>query len=694
MKKIISAAAAGILLAGCISGENSMKSPKLKYPEAFASLRTDAPALLFPAVLPIYGTDDENLTNTRALMQHLYETGGITEFAIMFPLSPQGSNPYEKTAVYAERFARLKKLVKNPDWKIGILIQQTIGMSATWNKNPNRTLPWQRTVTMENAPSIRFCPLDPDFREYIKKSTAGLFKSNPAFILFDDDTRLYIQNQVECFCPRHVEYFNKKYGTNYTPAELQTAMKNAPEGAKILHQFADARRETLADYVKMVRDELDKVNPDAPGIYCTNSGHVNEMMHYARAAAGKNPVIVRNANGGYLERCPRNIVFQKGHGEAIAVLHEGKIDILLDESDTCPHSMFSKTAHTMNFHIIFGLLHGCNGGKLWISNTRFYAPDPIKKYPETIGKNQGLYRELNRTLKGVKWHGAQRSVPAPENDLRPDFPGKYYHIMDWESKATGYFGLPHRCAKATVKGIHMFVGEQIKHFSDAELERFLSDGCILDASAAKELGKRGFSKLVGVVPEPLTAKTSAGEWMKGMNYPVRQFGSNKYKLVPADKNVVPEYISEFRDTDYNQAAKTVKVSDGAALFTNSKGAKVITVPFDICDSRISIVPERQDYMRKIFDIMGVLPAWSAEPFDIYFRFGTLANGRQDIAAVCNISYEPMTEVNIGVKKVPSKIEKLSPDGGWDICKFTLKKDILTIDDKLRCSEIGIYKFSY
>ena len=685
---------AGLLLAGCISGENKMQNTKLKYPAAYALLRTDAPALTFPSVMPIYGTDDAELTNTRNLMQHLYETGGITEFAIMFPLNPQGSNPYEKTAVYAERFARLKKLVNNPDWKIGILIQQTIGMSATWNKNPNRTLPWQRTVTMENAPSIRFCPLDPDFRKYIKTSVAGLFKSKPDFILFDDDTRLYIQKQVECFCPRHVDYFNKKYGTNYTPSQLQSVMKNAPEGAKILHQFAEARRETLAGYVKMVRDELDKVNPNARGIYCTNSGHVNDMVHYARAAAGKNPVIVRNATGGYLERCVRDIVFKKGHGEAIAVMHENEIDILLDESDTCPHSLFSKTAQTMNFHIIFGLLHGHNGGKLWISNTRFYAPGPVKKYPEVIGKYQGLYRELNRTLKGVKWQGAQRSIPAPENDLRPDFPGMYYHIMDWESKATGYFGLPHRCAKADVKGIHMFVGEQIKHFSDAELERFLSDGCILDASAAIELGKRGFSKLVGVVPEEFTAKTSAGEWMKGTNYPVRLFGSKKYKLVPADKDAVPEYISEFRDTEYNQSGKTTFVCNGAAVFTNAKGAKIVTVPFDICDSRISIVPERQDYMRKIFDITGVLPAWSAAPFDTYFRFGNLANGKQDIAAVCNISYEPMEEVNIGVKKIPSKIEKLSPDGGWDVCKFTVNKDILVIEDHLRCADIGIYKFSY
>ena len=98
-------------------------------------------------------------------------------------------------------------------------------------------------------------------------------------------------------------------------------------------------------------------------------------------------------------------------------------------------------------------------------------------------------------------------------------------------------------------------------------------------------------------------------------------------------------------------------------------------------------------MRKIFDIAGALPAWSCQPFDNYFRFGTLADGK-DIAAVCNISYEPMEEVNIGAKKIPSKIEKLSPDGGWDECKFSVNGNIITVNDTLECADTGVYKFSY
>jgi hypothetical protein len=239
----------------------------------------------------------------------------------------------------------------------------------------------------------------------------------------------------------------------------------------------------------------------------------------------------------------------------------------------------------------------------------------------------------------------------------------------------------------------MFAGDQIDYFTDSELEACLADGCILDAPAAAKLAERGFADLVGVKPELITRKISAGEWMKCFTYPVRAFGSRQYELTAVDKNNPPEYLSEFRDTEYYQSAKTTKVCNGAALFRNARGAKIATVPFEVCDSRISLVPERQNYMRRIFDLMGILPAWSPEPFDVYFRFGNLLSG-QDIAAVCNISYEPMEEVRIGVQKVPAKIEKLAKDGGWDACSFTVKDSIITIADQLYCADTGIYKFTY
>ncbi len=693
MKKLLVCVIAAATLCGCV-GKGEKMDKNLCSGGVLKNLRTDAPALRFPVIVPIYGNDDETLSQTRALIKHIHETAGVNEFAVCLPLNPQGKDPYVKVKIYAERFGRLKKYMDIPGIRLGVLMQQTIGHSATWNKNPNRDLTWQRTVTMNNDPSIRFCPLDPDFREYIRKSVAGIFAHKPDFTIWDDDLRGYIQDKPECFCMRHVQYFNDKYKTNYSPTELQEAVRNAPDNDKLLKQFAEARFETLADFMSMIRSELDKCNPDADGIFCTVGTQTTDMARFAKVTAGKNPTSVRIGSGLYLEREVRAIVNRTVKTSIQVAMLRDELDQMLDESDTCPHSLFSKTAQTMNLHIVIGLLHGLDGGKLWIANTRFYDPETIIKFPQTIGRNQGLYRELHRTLKGVKWHGATLSVPCAYDDPRPTYPGSFYNQMSWIEQLTGFIGLPHNYAKAKVKAIHLLCGTQVNYFTTEELKRFLAEGCILDAAAAKLLAEKNLAQYVGVKPEALTEKASAGEWMKGMDYPIRVFGDTKYKLVPVDSANAPEYLSEFRDNDFYQSEVTKKVCDGAALFKNSLGGKVVTVPFEISVSRISVVPERQNYMRKIYDLMGVLPAWSCEPFDIYFRFGTLANGKQDIAAVCNISYEPMEEVNIGVKKVPSKIEKLAQDGGWDECKFTVKGNKLVISDRLQCADTGIYKFTY
>ena len=683
---------------GCSSGNVCCpKSDENVFPAVRnVSYRTDAPALRFPVIIPIYGNDDTELSMTTDLIRHIYETADLKEFAVSFPLNPQGEDPYIKPSVYAERFARLRSKITNPDIKLGVLLQQTIGHGAKWNANANKTLPWQRTVNVMNEPSVRFCPLDKDFKEYIRKSVAGIFAVKPDFVLYDDDMRLSLgpKTRFECFCPLHVAHFNSKYGTNYSPEALREAVVNAPDGAELLKKFTQARYETLADFLGMIRKELDTCNPDAIGIFCTVGNNIEELAKITKVGAGKNITSVRIGNGYYVEAEIRGIVRRNTMTGIQVAANRDKLDEMLDESDTCPHNLFSKSARTMHLHITSGLLHGLDGGKLWIANTRYYDPQTIVRYPQTIGKYQGFYRELHRTLKGVKWQGGLLSVPAPESDPRPEYPGGFFRSDNWIRWMTGYFGLPHRYEKVPVKGIHMLTGDQISFYTDSELKQFLSDGAILDAKAAIKLEERGFAELTGVKAVPVTGKIAAGEWMHGMDYPIRVFGSTQYELLPADSANMPQYLSEFRDRDFSQSTETARVCNGAALFKNALGGKVVTVPFVIQDSRIGIVPERQNYMRKIFDLLDILPAWSTEPFDVYFRFGTLANGKQDIAAVSNISYEVMSEVLIGVKKVPSKIERLTDDGAWKDTQFSVKNNIIAINDILNCADTGVYKFYY
>ena len=684
--------------AGCISAdENPGRTDGKMFPERNRiSYRTDAPELRFPVIISIYENDDRDLSMTTNLIRHIYDTADLREFAVCFPLNPQGEDPYVKPAVFAERFARLKTKITNPDIKLGVLLQQTIGHGAKWNANASKTLPWQRTVNVVGNPSVRFCPLDKNFKDYIRKSVAEIFAFKPEFVIYDDDMRLSLGpvSRYECFCPLHVDYFNQKYGTNYSAEQLKTAMINAPGGAELLKQFTQARYETLADFLAMIRTELDKYNPDARGILCTAGNNIEEMARIAKVGAGKNISAIRIGNGYYLEAQVCGIVARNVNtGIQVASNHD-QVDEMLDESDTCPHNLFSKSARTMHLHIVSGLLHGLDGGKLWIANLRYYDLQNLARYSQIIGKNQGFYRELHRTLKGVRWQGGLLSVPAPESDPHPEYPGGFFRTDSWIKRMTGYFGLPHRYEKFQAKGIHLLCGDQISYFTDSELRQFLADGAILDAAAAVKLEERGLSLLTGVKVVPVGQKIAAGEWMHGMNYPIGAFGAEQYELRPADKENMPQYLSEFRDRAFTYSVETAHVCNGAALFKNALGGKVVTVPFVIQDSRIGIVPERQNYMRKIFDLLDILPAWSVEPFDVYFRFGTLENGKQDITAVCNISYEMMPEVLIGVKRVPSKIEKLASDGGWDECGFSVRDNTISINDALMCADTGIYKFSY
>ena len=139
--KIFSIFAAAIVFSGCgLHEEKAQTVTKGTDIMCKESLRTDAPALRFPAIIPIYGDDDENLTRVRSLIKHIHETAGLTEFAVSFPLNPQGKDPYEKVKVYAERFGRLKKLNDIPGIRIGVLMQQTIGAPKAAAKAAERAV--------------------------------------------------------------------------------------------------------------------------------------------------------------------------------------------------------------------------------------------------------------------------------------------------------------------------------------------------------------------------------------------------------------------------------------------------------------------------------------------------------------------------------------------------------------------------
>ena len=179
--------------------------------------------------------------------------------------------------------------------------------------------------------------MDPRFQEYISTAIRLVTAENPDFLIIDDDCRLSFlpeKHLTECFCPRHTDHFNRKYGTSYTPEELRKAVDQAKPYDPVQLQFVNSGMETITEYVRLLRKAADEGRPGIPMMLCgcaVDEGR-NDVWAKEMAAPGQ-PSILRIGNGYYLEGPPRAITFRSHTRTARQVLYSSKADLLLDEAE-------------------------------------------------------------------------------------------------------------------------------------------------------------------------------------------------------------------------------------------------------------------------------------------------------------------------------------------------------------------------
>lgn len=607
-----------------------------------------------------------------------YRKCGIRHFAVSFPIQPQGREPMKKIAGYVEAFRALQMCRKNQDIKIGILLQQTIGHNAVWNPAFDKELEWQRTVRSNGETSVRFCPAGEEFRRYISEAVMALTREKPDFLIVDDDARLDIRADkgvCECFCPVHTALFNEKYGTDYTPEELREAVSSAEDHAPLLWQFIDAASETLADYMRLLRQSADRIAPGIPMMLCGNSGNAGKKGGWAKILAGENhPAMLRIGNGSYMENAPRAIT-QRFAATAAQKFTEPADVLLLDEADTCPHNCYSKSARTMHLHIAVGLLNGLDGAKLWITDMRHYDPEITAPYAEILEKYRNFYPVLHQSVKSIAWQGALVSIPHPEALPHPEQPKWWRHGM-WVTSYLSLFGLPFRYGSAGAGGLHLLSGNDPDGFSDAELDRMLSEAALIDSAAAAKLIERGFSEKIGVKEIRKLTLPVSGEEIVENNLFLRASVKNDSILIPTDNARILTRLL-FRNSE---------PVPGAVRLQN-----VIVTAWRVdWDCRIDLQPNRKKLLTWLLSTLpGGVPARFESNSDATFRYGR--GEEYDLAAVVNYGYDPLEKLLFEFPGKPEVIQQLMPDGSWKDTGFSEKDGIFQIPVRLECAELAVFR---
>ena len=150
--------------------------------------------------------------------KELFRDGLIDSVALSCPIVPRGDPPINKVDAFAEMFRALRKRLEGSGIPTGILLYATMGHGGS-NTMPS---PFQKIILGRNGKvSAFFCPEDEKFCEYIAQNIRKLGQEMPDFFIVDDDTRLLTLRQG-CFCPLHVDRFNRLHSAKYSSEELRT----------------------------------------------------------------------------------------------------------------------------------------------------------------------------------------------------------------------------------------------------------------------------------------------------------------------------------------------------------------------------------------------------------------------------------------------------------------------------------------
>ena len=662
--------------------------------------KTDAPELFFVSIIPNFAGDEEYIAK---LICERYQRAGITRFAMSYPMHPQGMDVYDKIRQQAASFRRLKALLKDAPFKLGILIQSSIGHGGYWNLAPECGIEGVKSLAGNGTESIRFCPYEPNFLDYIYNAVKMVAVEGPDFFMGDDDMRM----GENCYCPYHLSRLEEKTGRRFTREELVEYLENVKPFDPIAQAFEEVNIEGMDELCKAIRRACDEVNPEINGAVCICGPRFDYVPSQLKYIGGPQPFL-RISNANYMESNAKDQA-RVDRGTSWQTVNFRKLGVpLLDESDTCPHNRFSKSARTMNLHIVSGLLHGTDGGKLWLDQSSCPLPEESRFYEDVIAANQGLYRELHRLMRSFTPEGTLTLIPPFESEPYPHKGMGFHYKSDWGVYAFGRLGIPVHYTDMDGKGIILVAGEQVIYYTDEQIRKILSGPCLLDGVAASILTAKGYSELIGVKAECSvmgTIKTgsvqeqliSAGkrknafkanressllEPQVGMTYSARDNTAFLTMLPGA------EPLSKVSMTAY-KGAQAEYVMPGTVYFENALGGKVVTMSMDIMAWPYMMVlnPGRKKFYLSILEKLGGIPAWINTAQDCKLICGNLADGRKLYTAI-NYGYDALP-LELTSKAKVSEIRELQGDGSYKTLNFTQNGDQLKIERTLEAAQISI-----
>ena len=395
----------------------------------------------------------------------------------------------------AEILSRNIEFFKNEGFEVGIWIGCTIGHGETLldSHDSGEHPKYQRLVNLQGTPLYSTnCPYDENFRRDVAGSIARLATCGSDMLMLDDDFRISQHGRsLCCICELHMAKIREFCGEDITREELcELAFKGGKN--KYRDAYLRAQGESLEGLARAIREEVDRVNPDASisacSAYCSWDLDGTDPIRITKILAGKNKPFLRLHGAPYWSPHTDKPVEAIPEIERMfASFCQGEDIEIFSEGDVYPRPRFNTPASFLE--IMDGALRADGGFDGILKYMLEYSAEPlyetgyIHRHIKDLSKFSGIERFFEKGANsGVKILIRPHLIGDSDLDFSPLRQQSPYPtagiLLAMNSIPTVYRG-DSICAA--------LFGENARHFS---VEDF-SEGAILDAVAAKILSERG-----------------------------------------------------------------------------------------------------------------------------------------------------------------------------------------------------------
>lgn len=615
-------------------------------------LAAQSPCPQWVSVMPLHDGRAEELAKDAA---NLGNTTFVDGVLWMCAVHPEGDPVTDKAALYVKLYKETSNILRGlSDVRQGILLQATMGHGGF----PGSATPWQLSVKPDGSSVYRMCPMDERFLDYMARTCRTFAAAKPDFFMVDDDTRLVFGDIPGCFCPLHLAEFSKRTKRKWTRQEVVSMLKKGD--SRDADVWKEVKVDSLRRFFRVIRKNF---GDEIPGMLCVNNAsfHRRYGKEYATilAAPGQTPIL-RGTGAPYhdAER-PKHVV-------GVRCSYAGQLDmvgsdiIYMQESDTCPHTLWATSAVRIYEYLVMLALEGCKGAKIWITRTG--------NYPEK--KSANAYRRIFRENRGImEWAAKvdfrQEGIVVPAcGPINLNFADRYLALT----------GIPYRFGKARKGEVTALTVETLKLLPRETVREILGGIAIVDGPAALWLSENGFSDDIGVNAKRWERKTvQVHEFENGTSsVGLRTGGLVDLSNIANGAQIYTRLMNRPRMGDV-----PVYEAPGSVLYENARGGKVLSFaqPLPVQAPRYYEAPffselYKAAVMRWLTMLGGKLPGSVCYlgVGHMTCESGTTSDG-ENVIVLNSLDLDGDDAPELAFGSDPAEIERLQGDGRWLSVKF-------------------------